>query len=675
MKPTDDSDIEDISVVEDLDPEPAQGAAQFRVREVVVGVMLLVGVLGWAGYTSWRDQSNADNYSRAQEAASHRQWDAALAYYSLARGYKNADARATETAKQVHERDEQYAIANQAQRDRAPLVALQAARAVQTAQPGYRNVDAIAAQAEDQVYTDALSGTIVMRKEANPPGLYYRGPKGWVWLEDSDKWSTLVSSPCGNGVVYDALGPGWKPPGPGTPTPNPYEPTEGSPWMRGRRLVAAQFAGEGGLKFQNLSLDPANYNYYLCSDAGVWAARFNPRAQEIEIPKNYFGNETYVYEVFGSPITSTVALAGTNGTVVDLGKSGQHVLLAAFGRPIDGNPVRRLYIESIGRDDTRVVYSTTDIIVYAHLSPDERYILVISAHALGPVSISSGTTGTRLTAELVDTEGKTPITLVAEADLPTTLYGTGLGQQLQGQLSLSGVFLTQGAFAGKLLITWPKGDPANLRIVIIDPKDPKLVLKEASLEIAYRSYIPVYESQDGHTLILRDTGRTSEDVRPGQPPIAHFTIIKAGPGEGNASIVSSTITPYGVKLPTTQSMRNFGLGRLILKNDTFVYEVGAYPQGGNVDMTICAVPLSEAGTVGANPTQLFNASWMDAPLLLQYGLAQHWRYGATMFAYTDQPETLHIYQHRAGRDLDVSVEKGVTAIYNLDDDILAGVLQ
>ena len=63
---------------------------------------------------------------------------------------------------------------------------------MQTIQPAYKDVDALAAQAEDQVLTDALSGTIVMRQQANPPGLYYRGPAGWVWLQGSDKWSVLV---------------------------------------------------------------------------------------------------------------------------------------------------------------------------------------------------------------------------------------------------------------------------------------------------------------------------------------------------------------------------------------------------------------------------------------------------------------------------------------------------
>src|SRR5207237_8678150 len=136
---------------------------------------------------------------------------------------------------------------------------------------------------------------------------------------------------------------------------------------------------------------------------------------------------------------------------------------------------------------------------------------------------------------------------------PDTVYGVDLGQHLQGQLTISGVLLTQGAFKGKLLLVWPDGDPANLWLRITDPNNPKLALKEASLEPAYRSYIPVYEGRDGRTVILRDTGRISEDVLPGQDPIVHFTIIRAGPGDGNAPIAASTITPYGVKLPITQS--------------------------------------------------------------------------------------------------------------------------
>src|SRR5438270_1672533 len=103
------ADGTEMSVVDDLDPEPPQ-AAQLRMREVIVGVLLLVGVLAWAGYTSWRNATDSDNYASAMAALEHRQWDQALAYFSSAKGYKDSDARTANASRQIRQRDEQYAI-------------------------------------------------------------------------------------------------------------------------------------------------------------------------------------------------------------------------------------------------------------------------------------------------------------------------------------------------------------------------------------------------------------------------------------------------------------------------------------------------------------------------------------------------------------------------------------
>src|SRR5438132_14367697 len=100
MTPPDD-DLDYISVVEDLDPEPAAGRSMSasgglrlaRTFDVALGLVLLVGVLGWSGFTWWRDETNRGHYRQAQQAASLHRWEDALAEYLAAKGYKEAGPR------------------------------------------------------------------------------------------------------------------------------------------------------------------------------------------------------------------------------------------------------------------------------------------------------------------------------------------------------------------------------------------------------------------------------------------------------------------------------------------------------------------------------------------------------------------------------------------------------
>ena len=77
MTPPDD-DLDYISVVEDLDPEPAGGRGMSasgglrlaRTFDLALGLVLLVCVLGWSGFTWWRDETNRGHYRQAQNAAS-----------------------------------------------------------------------------------------------------------------------------------------------------------------------------------------------------------------------------------------------------------------------------------------------------------------------------------------------------------------------------------------------------------------------------------------------------------------------------------------------------------------------------------------------------------------------------------------------------------------------------
>ncbi len=172
LQPDENNRQEPISQIEDLDPEPARGSARWRNLELVLGCLLVIGTLSWALGTWLHDSAVARSYKVAQQAASERRWDDALAGFSAARGYMDADARATEAARQVDERDSQYRIAaayEQATNGqggataRDAISALSAARAVQTLGPGYKDVDSILVGAQDQLVTASLSNTVALR--------------------------------------------------------------------------------------------------------------------------------------------------------------------------------------------------------------------------------------------------------------------------------------------------------------------------------------------------------------------------------------------------------------------------------------------------------------------------------------------------------------------------------
>ncbi len=405
----DDNQIEPVSVVEDLDPEPEQmGQGWWRSsgkRELVLGLLLLFGVLGWVSYSWLNDDSNSNHYDQAERAVFDRRWDDAFSNYAAVKGYKDADARAAAVAKQIKTRDSQYEVAKAHQQSGPAALALQAARAVQTIEPGYKDVDKLSAQAEDQVYTDALSGTIVMRTEAYPPGLYYRGPAGWKYLRDSDQWSSVLSIPLSAAsakhVVYDVPGPGWTAPAPtSTPTSSPYayQLTEGLSDKAGRRLIMATFPGSAGEPgFVSLQFDPVSSNFYICGDDGVWGLRYSPTTSEPVTAKGLFNNVSLSYEKLGEQTTgqvgrevrgsvthrvATVVMPGTDGIVADFGHNGNKLLLAAHGPHLNNIASTQLYLTEADGSDQRVVFSTTGSLVSALLSPDDQYALVISSQPL-----------------------------------------------------------------------------------------------------------------------------------------------------------------------------------------------------------------------------------------------------------------------------------------------------
>ena len=257
-----------ISVFEELDPGPDQGRGLTHAREFIIGVALLLGVLAWVGFRWSEDQKLATRYHEAQRAEVAQDWDQAHNLYQSIPGYRDSDSRAKDAGKIIAARDKNYALAVQATGKKDWPAAFQAASNTNIAQPGYRNTGALLQQAKEQVYTEAVSGTVALRTGGGHPGLYYRTSKGWVWLQGSDKYSEVRGLGPPGHVVYDIPNSELVLPQQNSSRARPVSPAVNS-HAAGTQIYAGCRHGDN-LSFCQLALNPEDYTFVVWGEHGVW---------------------------------------------------------------------------------------------------------------------------------------------------------------------------------------------------------------------------------------------------------------------------------------------------------------------------------------------------------------------------------------------------------------------
>src|SRR5215212_9078139 len=147
--------------VEDLDPDPLRRPSAAARWELLLGGLLLVIVLAWAGWQWWYDQTLAAEYRSGQQAAARQDWAAALQHYHAAGDYDGAAEQAGKMQVIVAELDAQYSAATVALDRGEGIAAMQALDAIGRITPGYGNTRSMYGQAQEQIYTAAFSGTIL----------------------------------------------------------------------------------------------------------------------------------------------------------------------------------------------------------------------------------------------------------------------------------------------------------------------------------------------------------------------------------------------------------------------------------------------------------------------------------------------------------------------------------
>lgn len=380
------NDIDGISVMEELDPEPRTKSGSAYAREFVVGILLLLGVLTFAGVNWWQTEVRQSSYRLGEQAALQFNWDRARDFFSTADGYRDAGARALAASRRVQERDKSYRQALGHYNEGRWAAALVELRAVKEVQPGYRDVASMLATAEQKVYQEALAGSVAMRPAADPPGLYYRTEAGWTWLEGSDEFSTLWGRGAAGRFLYDApteqgltplprVNRGNRPPA--------LEPVE----LSGRKLMMATLDTSNGsttLAFSALPFRMDEFSWYEWNNEGVWALRFAEMSSSlnplVELPvRQRLENIDFVsYHVFGTAKIQSARpiYYGLNIAFLAYAPNGGQIVLANWHRNEDGSNSLALYINSLVNGENRLLYNYRGGFVKADFSPDGNYVFL-----------------------------------------------------------------------------------------------------------------------------------------------------------------------------------------------------------------------------------------------------------------------------------------------------------
>jgi hypothetical protein len=673
-----------VSITEDLDPEPAVRTERAYVREAVLGLVLLLAVIGWAGWQWWGQESLQNNYRLAQRAEAGRDWDEAHARYAAAAGYKDSAARAAQAARIISERDGFYRDALSRVEQKQWSASIKALERLDQVQPGYADSARLRGYVESQIRSEALqgmAGTVAVRTGADPPGLYYRSAGGWVWLEGSDPWSTIhAAGPAGH-LLYDVAGADWSPHAPilpaVSPTPDSGESEPGRPQFAGRRLMLATPRGDK-IESSPLALDPSYYDFFVLSERGIWAFR-RPVVEPTGSWQMVIGAYLWIFEAdylafnattaAGARLIAPLRLPGPEWMVADIPASGERILLLELREPGGRHPgeatpanPNRLYVANPDATDPRAVYTFTGQLRAVQISPDARHALLRIDDPLFDGNAQSNLV--RQSVVLVSLEDGED-TILLQRPLPASLLG-------QSEVPImGGSFVARGPLAGKVvLMDWRRrdlngprnraGNPFSL-LSIIDPDRPRvtpIVLRIDGEPFTHGNPVALVVTEQNHgpaaqTLLVRPVQWGGSVPMTNTMTVATVvTDLPASPHEGLSLDVSYTVARLPLdKQEIIQGMR--------MRGDNLVYNTVDFAghAGSVVPYAVRSVPLSDLSGGQVSPVEAYRGT---EPSETFSPYRASWVAGDNWLAYVKDGE-LHARSYLG--DADVVVEDGVTNLY------------
>lgn len=619
---------DDISIMEDLDPEPVSQGRGYA-REFVLGGLLLLFVVVWAGWQSWQQAAKQQSYRQAEEAVTRQDWGLAYDYFRSASGYRDAGARAQQVERLIEERDRHYRAATTAINRRQWVAALDQLHGVRNIQAEYWDVDSLYAGVEAQVYSNTLKGAIALRAGAEPPGLYYRTAGEWVWLDGSDRWSQVLGA-TGDSVAYDVPGGDWQPGVTPTPVPFNRQPPAGRPELEGRKLKVATLS-DSAVTARDSTLDPAFYSYYLPTGDRLVAGRYNERpGSYLTAVRAGFTGWWLDYEQVeeGRAVSSTLSLGGPEETVLHVSPENARYLVAVAGGLTVRSSKLELYlgVRGEGGEFTRQpIYSHVGQFGGGQLSPDGRYVLLTT---IAPVDNGASEVQTALLFDLA--AGTPPYTLTTR-----TVPVQTVGNFISFDAWVKGAFLNEGEYAGKLLLL--DRDRQQLTLNLIDPATPGASTVLAQLPA--NSYLYYISEKPGGSELLLNGIAVEDDSQSGFRPRATLLFVRLRPGT----------EPVITYLPEAEGAfpRTSGI-----YGERLVYELRTTTTRGP-GLAVLSVPASNVSqTLEVAPTQVYTATGL--PVIEGRGTgysaqSPSWYPGQGAFAYA-QGGSLYV------RDYDGSTE-------------------
>jgi hypothetical protein len=604
----DNLDDRPFAAIEPLDPDPVAPAHRSHRAEIALGVLLVCAVIAAALWQWWGQQAQQTHYQAGRRAAAARTWEQAGAEYQAAGAFRDAPAQATAAARTITERNQLYGLATTAaQRGAWPRV-LELLPRLRAIAPTYRDVPQLDREAQQQALPAALSGTVALRTDAQPPGLYRYGAGGWQWLPQSDPHSRLEATCPDGALVYD---------GPAdAPAPAPAGPDD----LAGRRLWWADPAGPGAAH-RGVALDPAPFQRFRCNaGGGVWGLRIvrgmlSPSGSSEPI----FAYETAFDPGDGRVLTAT--LPGPGWSILDVAPDNRLLVLSQTVS-LSGDSRKSLYLAAPGGGDMRLVDTRLGSLDSLDFSPDGRYLLV----AVNRVLASTG--AVNQSAVLIDTTGAAPPRSVAEVETP--IYD---GESL-ALFGLRAGFLRQGPRTGQVLLTWPAGAQQMLRLV--DPAQPRAPLLEARAAARYAGLRLLTADLPGGGLVLGTT--TSWDAQ-NRLDLALVYLDDQG-------------RVHETRVPQADAGTFAGAwvrgGRLVYARNPATRDAMA------LNLEVASLPLGAFDAPVAHPTLLYSgtvASWLGYIRL-------PWWPGPALLAYTAPDGRLHVVTYDGDVDMPLGTYLG-----------------
>jgi hypothetical protein len=639
---------EPTSVIEDLDPEPPLRHGGRQIWEVVLGLALLAAVLGFAGWQWLRQDAQQRDYLAGTQAATRQDWEEAQALFTSASGYRDADQQAQAAATMVAKRNDAYNIALSTRNAGNWAACLDSIRQVEAIQHSYKDSDQIETQATGQVYRDAVSGTVALRLDATPPGLYYYGENGWTWLPQSDAYSQVPSGGSGSfsnhWLAYDVPGDGWMP-GP-TPTPS-YDATGGSPQLQGRRVMAVQLPDLSHPVI--FSDEPIFYNRFQFGTDGVWAIHDDAPSNLSAVDRfpvrtglpGAFGleNSTATYQSYDRRVTATIHMDASTGQtmIMDLDPNGGRYLVATWSGQnvwgdVIGSTVTNLYLASAS-GDRQLLYSIKGgSFMSAQFSPDGVHALL---KTYTPVELETE----KQSLILLSLDGTSAPRAIDEV----TAY---FGSTASTFYWLNASFIDGGPYTGDIVIV--EYDTNHYSISLVDPLRFTPLM---GLEVPASPFLgwSIRQGRNGEALLI------------GQDLTCCYDPANQGPESITFVVLSPGTAP---KVTTLHIDANSYLGSATIVGDRLVFTTFRYDYVGigGITRSIFSFPASRFGAQGERPSALFSrteAPGTDGPLGYGYDGSQN--LGPTLFAYISNGD-LHVSPYDGL--VDILLEHRVTNLYD-----------